>query len=150
MKGTQCFDKVYTIAWVEPKAYVMKSAGCYWSLETGLGILLGGGSRHGEGVDKLLAVWWKKRVNSECLRSRPKHYSAQPEFKLRVCIKPPATAWEETLLTEQPRAFNRELLKTKMQRCRKTTSWLAVAQENKAASSVTEAKSKQLAVAGAF
>lgn len=112
MKGTQCFDKVYTIAWVEPKAYVMKSAGCYWSLETGLGILLGGGSRHGEGVDKLLAVWWKKRVNSECLRSRPKHYSAQPEFKLRVCIKLACDSMERNPHRAAPNAHYSEFLKT--------------------------------------
>lgn len=52
----------------------MKLVGCYWSLEIGFGILLGGGSRYGEGVDKLLVVWWKKRVNLECLRSRFKYY----------------------------------------------------------------------------
>lgn len=46
----------------------MKSGGFLeWtvvSLETGPGILLGSGSRNGEGMDKLVTLWWKESENS--------------------------------------------------------------------------------------
>lgn len=59
----------------------------------------------------------------------------------------PATAWRETLLTEQPQMhFTGSLERQRKQK--KPTSWLAVAGGSKQASSLTEAKNMQLA--GAF
>lgn len=74
----ECFGKPYAIAcvkpWLSPKAYVMKSGGFLeWAivgLETGPGILLGSGSRNGEGMDKLVTLWWKESENSRVLRGR--------------------------------------------------------------------------------
>lgn len=61
----------------------------------------------------------------------------------------PATAWRETLLTEQPQMhFTGSLERQRKQKKKKPTSWLAVTGGSKQASSLTEAKNMQLA--GAF